>query len=181
MNGFMEGVKRRAYIIWTIIWNFINEKATRTFCWLSLIIFLSLIQIVILVVTLYMRNANSQMDQLIKGIIKDGVLFFFATALVGSTLFDLLDTKRFPARGLESVACILVPSAVIFITIITYPSVILDLCLEIPEKLEIDYTKLRFAEIVVTVLAILYSLWIKLIKIPESPNNLSRGLFIKEE
>lgn len=181
MAGLMKKMKDKAYAIR----NFIYEKVLRfylclkmfsaiqTFCWFSLIIFLSLIQIVILWFTLNIRNIPLPIDRLIK----DGVFFFFATALVGGSLFDLLDARLFPTGGLAAIACILAPSMVIFITITTYPGIIADSFLEIPPKLQINTNKLRWVEIFLTILAISYSFWVKIVRIPQQPN----GSSIEEE
>lgn len=141
----------------------------RFFYWLLFNIFLSIVQLVILIFTLFMRNIPIQMDP----IIKDGVLFFFATALVGGAFFDLWDAKRFPTEGFAAIFCVIVPVTVVLLTLITYPGMLADSLLQNLSKHPIDIHKLRVAEIVVTALAILYSFAVKLLMIPQHQNHSS--------
>lgn len=144
-------------------------SAIRIFYWFLFTLFLSLIQLVILFLTLYIRDITFPIDLLIK----DGVLFFFATALVGNAFFDLWDAKRLPAEGFVTIFCILVPLIVVFLTLMTYPSMIADALLQDSTVHPINLNKLRFAEIAVAILAILYSFVVKLLMIPRRPNRLS--------
>ncbi|MBM3238681.1 hypothetical protein FJZ31_20495 [Candidatus Poribacteria bacterium] len=141
----------------------------RFFYWLLFNIFWSIVQLVILIFTLFMRNIPIQMDP----IIKDGVLFFFATALVGSACFDLWDAKRFPTEGFAAIFCVIVPVTVFLLTLITYPGMLADAFLQDLPKYPIDIHKLRVVEIAVTVLAILYSFIVKLLMIPRRQNHLA--------
>ena len=95
-----------------------------------------------------MRNIPVQIDPLIK----DGVLFFFATTLVGSAFFDLWDAKRLPTEGFATILCVLVPLIVVFLTLFTYPGMIVDSLMQDLTSHPIDI-KLRNAEIAVTGLA----------------------------
>jgi len=140
----------------------------RFFYWLLFNIFLSTVQLVILLFTLFMRNIPIQMDP----IIKDGVLFFFATALVGGAFFDLWDAKRFPTGGFTAIFCVIVPVAVVLLTLMTYPGMLADSLLQDSPKQPIDIYKLRRAEIIITGLAILYSFIVKLLMIPQRQNDL---------
>jgi len=115
-----------------------------------------------------MRSIPIQIDP----IIKDGVLFFFATALVGGAFFDLWDAKRFPTERFAAVFCVIVPVAVVLLTLMTYPGMLADLLLQDLPKHPINIHKLRVAEITVTVLAILYSFIVKLVMIPQRQNHL---------
>lgn len=158
-----------------MIWYY--GKAFRIFCWLSLIVILSLIQIVILFLTLVMRNADTHMSILFEDLIKNGVFFFFATALVGSTLFDFIYSRQlFRTDGLTGVIWAIVPSIIILVTIIIYPNIVLDLCAKlelkepriiipriiIPKELEVDYILLKWSQIGVAILAIFYSFGVKI-------------------
>jgi hypothetical protein len=92
------------------------------------------------------------------------------TALVGGAFFDLWDAKLFPTEGFAAIFCVIVPVTVVLLTLITYPGMLADSLLQdLPEQ-PINIHKLRVAEIVVTVLAILYSFVVKLIMIPQRQN-----------